>query len=74
MGPMNLAIAIVLGAALAIGIFVAARLSAPTQSQADLHAAFMLPATMELPEFSLVDQRGDTVTRNTFRGRWNLLY
>ncbi len=74
MSPRNLSIAIVLGAALAIGIFVAARFSAPTQSQADLHAAFVLPATIELPEFSLVDQRGDPVTRNTFRGRWNLLF
>jgi protein SCO1/2 len=74
MGPRNLGIAVVLGAALAIGIFMAARISAPTQSQPDLHAAFVLPTTMELPEFSLVDQRGDSVTRNTFRGRWNLLF
>ena len=74
MSPRLLGIAIVLGVALAAGIFMAARFSTPTQLQAELHTAFLLPAAMELPEFSLVDQRGDPVTRNTLRGRWNLLF
>ena len=74
MSPRNLVIAIVLGAALATGIFVAARFSTATQSQTTLLTAFVLPAAMKLPDFSLIDQRGDPVTRNTLRGRWNLLF
>ena len=74
MSPKNFILAIVLGVMLATGIFVATRLLSPAQPLADLHKAFVLPAAMPLPEFSLVDQRGDAVTRNTFRGRWHLLF
>ncbi len=74
MSQKNLSLAIVLGVMLAAAIFVATRLHSPAQPPADLHQALVLPAAMPLPEFSLVDQRGDAVTRNTFRGRWHLLF
>jgi len=70
MGPKNFVIAIVLAIALSAGIFVATRLQAP----AALNAAFVLPTTTPLPEFSLVDQSGSVVTRDSFRDRWDLVF
>lgn len=70
MGPKNFIVAIVLAMALAAGIFVATRLSAPTP----LKTAFVLPAPMPLAEFSLVDQSGDAVTSDILRGHWNLVF
>jgi len=65
-----LIISIALAIALAGGIFVATRLQAP----ATLTAAFVLPAPTPLPEFSLIDQTGETVTVDTFRGHWDMLF
>lgn len=56
--------------ALAAGIFVALRMQAP----AELRAAFVLPAATPLPEFSLLDQSGQPVSRDVFRGHWNLVF
>lgn len=66
----SLIAAIVLGSALAAGIFVAARLQTP----ASLTTAFLLPTPTSLPDFSLLDQEGNTVTRDTFRNHWNLVF
>ena len=66
----SLIAAIVLGSALAAGIFVATRLQTPTS----LTTAFLLPTPTSLPDFSLVDQAGNTVTRDTFRNHWNLVF
>lgn len=70
MSLKNFIVAIVLAIALSTGIFVAVRLQAPEE----LRAAFILPAPTPLPEFTLVDQQGSTVTRDTFRDRWNLVF
>ncbi len=70
MGPKNLIVAIVLAIALSAGVFIAARLQAP----AELRTAFVLPAPTPLPDFTLQDSAGGAVTRDTFRGRWNLLF
>lgn len=70
MGPKNGIIAIALAIALAAGIFVATRMQAP----AELKTAFVLPAPMPLPEFSLVDQAGDAVAGDRFQGRWSLVF
>jgi protein SCO1/2 len=70
MGLKNGIVAIALAIALAAGIFVATRMQAP----AELKTAFVLPATMPLPEFSLVDQAGDAVAGDRFRGRWSLVF
>lgn len=70
MGPKNFIVAIVMAIALSAGIFIATRLQAP----AALRTAFVLPAPTPLPEFALVDPAGNTVTRDTFRGQWNLVF
>ena len=70
MGPKNFIVAIVLAIALSAGIFVATRWQAP----AALNTAFVLPEATPLPEFSLVDQAGNAVTRNSFRDRWDLVF
>lgn len=56
--------------ALSAGIFIAARLQTP----AELRSAFILPAPTPLPEFTLQDQAGNAVTRDTFRDRWDLVF
>ena len=66
----SLIAAIVLGSALAAGIFVATRLQTP----ASLTTAFLLPTPTSLPDFSLLDQEANTVTRDTFRNHWNLVF
>lgn len=70
MGPKNFIVAILLAVAMAAGIFVATRLNTP----ATLKTAFVLPAPTALPEFSLIDQAGDAVTNDVFRGHWNLVF
>jgi len=70
MGPKNLIVAIVLGGALAAGIFVATELNKP----ANLQTAFVLPLPNALPDFSLLDQSGDLVNADTFRGQWDLVF
>lgn len=70
MGPKNFIVAIVLAIALSAGIFLATRLQTP----AALHSAFVLPAPAPLTEFSLVDQAGNTITGDSFRDHWNLLF
>lgn len=71
MGPRNSIVAAVLIVALAAGIFVATRLQQPP---VELRAALLIPAPTPLPEFSLLDQFGETVDRATFRGHWNLVF
>ena len=70
MRPKNLIVAIVLAIALSAGIFVAVRLQTPPA----LKTAFVLPTTTPLPEFALVDQSGNAVSRDTFRNHWDLLF
>ena len=70
MSVKNLIIAVVLGGALAGGIFVAAQMSKPAQ----LKTAFVIPAPDELPEFTLQDQSGERVNASSFRGQWDLVF
>lgn len=70
MGPKNLIFAIVLGSALAAGIFVAMKANKP----AELQAAFIIPLPAALPDFSLMDQSGELVNADTFRGQWDLVF
>lgn len=39
-----------------------------------LQTATLLPAATELTEFSLLDQQGNSFTRDGFKGRWNLVF
>ena len=70
MGPRNILIAILLGAALAAGIFVAAKFNQPSE----LRSAFVIPEPVALPDFSLLDQTNEPVTADTFRGQWDLVF
>ena len=70
MGPKNLIFAIVLGSALAAGIFVATKVNEP----AELQTAFAIPFPDPLPEFSLLDQSGQRVNADSFRGQWDLVF
>lgn len=70
MTPKNFFIAILLGVALAAGIFVASTLNRP----AEVQKAFVIPQPSQLPEFSLLDQFGHAVGANAFHGEWNLVF
>lgn len=70
MSPKNFFIAILLGIALAAGIFVAARVSTPDEPD----SAFMLPSPSQLPAFSLLDQFGSKIDASVFRGQWDLVF
>jgi protein SCO1/2 len=70
MGPKNLIFAIFLGSALAAGIFVATKVNEP----AELQTAFAIPFPDPLPEFSLLDQSGQRVNADSFRGQWDLVF
>jgi len=71
MGPRNLIIALLLGLALAAGIFVAIRTQAPPP---EASSALVLPAPTPLPEFQLVDHRGRAVDESVFVGQWDLVF
>jgi len=70
MGPRNILFAVVLGSALAAGIYIAAKNSQPPQPR----MAFVIPEPAPLPEFSLLDQYGKRVSRDVFRGQWDLVF
>ena len=70
MSPKNLIMGILLGSALAAGIFVATKVTTPAEPQ----YAFVLPEPGALPEFSLLDQTGAAVNANTFVGQWDLVF
>ena len=70
MNVKNFIIAVMLGGALAGGIFVAAQMNKPAQ----LKTAFVIPIASELPEFMLQDQFGERVNASSFRGQWDLVF
>jgi protein SCO1/2 len=70
MGPKNLIFAIVLGSALAAGTFVAMKMNEP----AELQTAFAIPLPNALPDFSLLNQAGQAVNAESFRGQWDLVF
>lgn len=70
MGPKNILVVAVLALAVALGAFVATRM----QSPAELRVAFVLPTPTPLPEFALLNQHGEDVSRETFRDRWSLVF
>lgn len=67
----NLIFAFVLGTALAAGVWTATNMQ---RAAAELHAATVLPAPAELPEFALLDHNGASIDRSVFEGHWNLVF
>ncbi len=70
MSPRNFFIAVVLASVLVAGVFVAAKFNRPAEPR----VAFVIPMPDELPQFSLLDQSGNPVGADTFRGRWDLVF
>lgn len=66
----NFLIAIILGIALAAGIFVASKVSQP----AELQKAFLIPQSDPIADFSLLDQSSNAVGADVFKGQWNLVF
>lgn len=71
MNPARLIIAIVSLIAVAIGAWLSYRLVSPPAAP---ETATLLPRPIELPQFSLVDQDGDTFTHDSFRDRWSVVF
>ena len=70
MSPRNIFVGIVLALALAAGLVLATRLSAPAEPK----TALVMPARNALPEFELLDPLRNTVNRDTFLDQWSLLF
>jgi protein SCO1/2 len=71
MGPRNFLVAFVLGIAIAAGIWVSLSSRAPAKIP---NAATLLPAAIELPQFSLLDQHGQSIGKDVFAGEWDLVF
>jgi protein SCO1 len=71
MPAKNLLIAIVLGIALAAGMFLALRHDPAADTPV---AATVLPVAAALPPFRLVDDEGNEVGPEVFEGHWNLVF
>ncbi len=71
MRPANLIIALLLGFALAAGIWVALSLTGAAREPA---TATVLPTTIELPSVSLADHTGRPVDESVFEGQWDAVF
>jgi len=71
MQPRNLIVAVLLGIALAVGLFLA--IEQREHRSAPLTAT-VLPAPKPLPDVQLVDQDGREVDTGVFRGQWDLVF
>jgi len=71
MGPRNVFIAVVAVVAIGTGAWLSSLLMLPPPTP---QTATVLPAPGELPEFSLIDQNGQTIGRDVFDGHWNLVF
>ena len=71
MGLKNTFIAIVAVCAIGTGAWLSYQLAVPPPAP---KVATVLPATAALAEFSLIDQDGEPVSTDTFRGQWDLVF
>lgn len=71
MSSKNLVIAIVLGVALAAGMFLALRMAGEARQP---NVATVLPQPVTLPDFELLDQAGNPVGAEVFKDHWNLVF
>ncbi len=70
MSPKRFITAIVLGAALAAGTFLALRMQVPSTPE----FALVLPAPNPVPEFTLQNQDGEPIDQTVFEGQWDLVF
>lgn len=71
MGLRNTFIAIVAVCAIGTGAWLSYQLAVPPPAP---RTATVLPAPAQLAEFTLRDQNGASVTAETFRGQWDLVF
>ena len=71
MSPKNIFIAIVAVIAIGTGAWLSSRLLLPPPAP---QTATVLPAPGELPEFSLLDHKGQAIGRDVFDGHWSLVF
>lgn len=71
MGPRNFLVAFILGTAIVAGIWVSLSFRAPSTIP---NSATLLPAAIELPQFSLLDQHGRAIGKDVFAGEWDLVF
>ncbi|MDH3547120.1 MAG: SCO family protein [Gammaproteobacteria bacterium] len=71
MGPRSIFIALVALFAIGLGGWLAYQLIVPPPAP---RTATVLPAPSELPDFSLVDQHGESLGRDAFSGHWSLVF
>jgi len=71
MNPRKVFIVVVSLAAITTGAWFSFQLAAPPPVPG---TATVLPATSALPEFSLLNQHGETIGRDVFEGQWDLLF
>ncbi len=71
MGPRNIFVAAVAIIAIATGAWLSYRMAAPP---AQPRVATLLPGSIDLPDFALVDQTGSPVGNDVFDGYWNLVF
>lgn len=70
MRPRNLFVAIALALTILAGAYVASRSQVPPAPA----TALVLPAPNPVPEFSLLNQRGENVDQTVFEGQWDLVF
>lgn len=71
MRPRSIIVAAVAITAIALGTWTSYRILSPPPVP---RAATVLPATGELPEFSLLDHDGDPIGPEVFAGQWDLVF
>jgi protein SCO1/2 len=71
MNPKRLTIFVVAIVAVVAGVWTSYRFVAPPPEP---RVATVLPAPVELPEFSLLDHDGRPVGRDVFAGQWDLVF
>lgn len=71
MGLRHIFIAIVAVFAIGMGAWLSYQLAAPS---IEPQRATILPTTMELPDFALLDETGGTFGRDAFAGQWSLVF
>jgi len=71
MNPRKAFIILVSLAAITTGMWFSFQLASPPPVPG---TATVLPATSELPEFSLLNQHGEAIGRDVFEGQWDLVF
>lgn len=73
MSVKNLIFGIVLGIALAAGIWLAMAI-VPITPPPQPSTATVLPIKVDVPAFSLLDQHGNSINEDAFKGQWDLVF